>query len=317
MKPSLSLPSNRRQDAKKRALIYFVCGNPGIVEFYADFFSSLRALLDKSEQDTAYDIYGRNLLGFHDEDHEPFGPGNEPYDLDGQIEGIWKDVAARQTEQGKPYDFVILMGHSVGAYIAVEVFARQSQNPKPDLHLQHGFLLFPTITWIQDSPSGRKVMPIKFLPTLERNLHRIARLLLFFLSASTLQYVWENFLGFSTQAAASLAEWLKSRDGVWQAIHLGRSELRTILEETWEEELWHAAMPEGGGDEDKEQDVTPKFFMFYGKHDHWVANHLRDEFIQKRKESGHPGQPRIAIDEGDIPHAFCTKQGTYLSCCDG
>jgi hypothetical protein len=308
MKPALSLPSKRGKDAKKRALLYFVCGNPGIVEFYADFFSCLRAQLDKSEHDTAYDIYGRNLLGFHDDDHEPFGPGNEPFDLEGQVEGIWADVAARKTDAGKPYDFVILMGHSVGAYIAVEVFHRQSKSPKPDLHLQNGFLLFPTLTWIQKSPSGRRVMPIQFLPTLEVNLHRIAKVLLFFLSTSTLQYVWERFMGFSHQSATSLAEWLKSRDGVWQAIHLGQCELRTILEEKWEDELWHAAVPENG-DGDKGQDVTPKFFMFYGKHDHWVANHLRDEFIQKRQESDHPGQPRIAIDEGDIPHAFCTREG--------
>ncbi|XWX00499.1 hypothetical protein V2A60_008519 [Cordyceps javanica] len=309
MKANLSFPSSRQPISKNRSLIYFIPGNPGVVEFYTDFLRSLRALLDKTESDTAYDIYGRNLLGFHDGDHEPFSGQNLPYDLDAQVEGMWADIASRRygDSNDTPYDSVILVGHSIGAYVVVETFHRQATNPKAGLNLQHGLLLFPTISYIARSPSGLKITALQqkwYLPGVEENLHHIARALLFFLPQPALQWIWAGYLGFSSAAAATLAEWLKSRDGVWQAIHLGRSELRQVGKDKWDDNFWDAIAATGTGG------VAPKFFFFYGKHDHWVDNSLRDEFISRhhaRKDS--PGRPSIEVDTGDISHAFCTKEG--------
>ncbi|KAM3452281.1 hypothetical protein MY5147_008454 [Beauveria neobassiana] len=308
MKAHLSLPSSRHASSKTHALIYFIPGNPGVVEFYTDFLRSLRALLDKTESDTAHDIYGRNLLGFHDGDHEPFGPKNLPFDLDAQVEGMWADIASQRygddDNKDKPYDFVILIGHSIGAYIAVETFHRQTTNPKANLNLQHGFLLFPTISYIARSPSGLKITALQqsaYLPGVEENLHRIAKALVYFLPQSTLQWVWAKYLGFSAAAAATLAEWLKSRDGLWQAIHLGRSELKLVGKDKWDDTFWDAVAAAGSS-----HGVAPKFFFFYGKHDHWVDDSLRDEFIARHKERGDsPGRPSLEVDTGDISHAFC------------
>ncbi|KAK8149083.1 hypothetical protein G3M48_008238 [Beauveria asiatica] len=309
MKARLSLPSSRQASSKSHALIYFIPGNPGVVEFYTDFLSSLRALLDKTESGTAHDIYGRNLLGFHDGDHEPFGPENLPFDLDAQVEGMWADIASQRygDTKDKPYDFVILIGHSIGAYIAVETFHRQAMNPKANLNLQHGFLLFPTISYIARSPSGLKMTALQqspYLPGVEENLHRIAKALVYFLPQSTLEWLWASYLGFSAAAAATLAAWLKSRDGLWQAIHLGRSELKLVGKDKWHDTFWDAVTTPGSGG------VAPKFFFFYGKHDHWVDDSLRDEFIARHRERGHsPGRPSLEVDTGDISHAFCTKEG--------
>ncbi|OAA52922.1 hypothetical protein ISF_09200 [Cordyceps fumosorosea ARSEF 2679] len=308
MKASLSLPSP--SSARRRALIYFIPGNPGVVEFYTDFLRCLRALLDKTESSTGYDIYGRNLLGFRDADHAPFGAQNPPYDLDAQVNGVWAHVAAQRDAQGQPYDAVILAGHSIGAYLAVETFRRQSQHPKPGLRLRHGFLLFPTISHIARSPSGLRVTALqrnRLLPGVEANLHRIAAALLLLLPQTALRWVWARYLGFSPAAAATLAEWLKSRDGVWQAIHLGRSELRQVREDTWEDALWDAEAAEGSAG------VAPRFFFFYGKHDHWVDNGLRDEFIARHEARGDAqGRPSIEVDTGDVAHAFCTREDTSL-----
>ncbi|KAH6604045.1 hypothetical protein Trco_007491 [Trichoderma cornu-damae] len=203
------------------------------------------------------------------------------------------DVAARAEAQGddgekgaRPYDFVILMGHSVGAYISVEIFHRHMKDASraPHLHLRHGFLAVP-------NPHAHCKLPAAEggSPSCEASL-----------AWRTMRTAWQD--------VTALVR-LKSRDGVWQAIHLGLSELRTICEEKWEEELWEATAedgePRGGPDAARQQKQTPKFFIFYGKHDHWVANHLRDAFIARRSERGHT---RIQIDEGDIPHAFCVKR---------
>ena len=67
-------------------------------------------------------------------------------------------------------------------------------------------------------------------------------------------------------------------------------------------------------EEDDKRDeavAVTKFYMFYAKQDHWVADHVRDEFIAKREEhSGRGGRTSIAVDEsGALKHAFCTRQG--------
>ncbi|KAF4979721.1 hypothetical protein FZEAL_4116 [Fusarium zealandicum] len=303
MAPKIWLPSETSNNVnKKRALIYYVCGNPGLIEYYTDFLSFLRGLLDKVGGDTAYDVYGRNLLGFSDEEHEPFGPDNEPWDLNGQIEGIYEDVAAKRigldSDAGKPYDFVILMGHSVGSYICVEIFHRHMGSPEraPHLKLQHGFLLFPTLTHIARSPSGIRVSALRrAVPFIDTTTHIVARLLLSLLTLTTLTWVVQRVTGFAAPAADVTARWLKSRDGVRQAVHLGLSELETICEERWSEELWGA----GQG--------VRRFHVFYAKTDHWVDDGEREGFIERRR-----GVARVEVDEGDIPHAFCTREDTSL-----
>ncbi|UPL01922.1 hypothetical protein LCI18_012856 [Fusarium solani-melongenae] len=302
MVSNIWLPSNRHSGATHHALIYYVCGNPGLIEYYTDFLKLLRGLLDKVEHDTAYDIYGRNLFGFVDDEHEPFGPENQPWDLNGQIEGIYDDVAARRVDS-KPYDFVTLMGHSVGSYICVEIFHRHLESPDraPHLNLRHGFLLFPTLTHIARSPSGLKFTALRrAVPFLDTTTHIVARLLLSFLTVAGLTWLVQRVMGFTPPTASVTARWLKSRDGVRQAVHLGMSELETICEERWSEELWAASQGPKGD--------APRFFVFYAKSDHWVDDGEREGFIERRRG----GVTKIEVDEGDIPHAFCTRDDASL-----
>ncbi|KAL2670604.1 hypothetical protein Neosp_014392 [[Neocosmospora] mangrovei] len=302
MVSNISLPSNRHSEATHHALIYCVSGNPGLIEYYTDFLKLLRGLLDKVEHDTAYDIYGRNLFGFVDDEHEPFGPENKPWDLNGQIEGIYDDVAARRLDS-KPYDFVILMGHSVGSYICVEIYHRHLEHPEraPHLNLRHGFLLFPTLTHIARSPSGLKFTALRrAVPFLDTTTEIVARLLLSFLTVAALTWLVQRVMGFTPVAASVTARWLKSRDGVRQAVHLGMTELETICEEKWSEELWAASKGPKGD--------APRFFVFYAKTDHWVDDGEREGFIERRRG----GLTKIEVDEGDIPHAFCTRDDASL-----
>ncbi|KND88987.1 hypothetical protein TOPH_06518, partial [Tolypocladium ophioglossoides CBS 100239] len=288
MLSSIWLPSELR-DAKRRALVYFVCGNPGLVGFYADFLDGLRGMLNASEARTAYDVYGRNLLGFSDAEHESLGEGRAgPWDLDAQIETIFDDVASRAelrgcgsdygsssgSSSGSGYDFVVLAGHSVGAYIAVDIFHRHARQPDraPRLVLRHGLLLFPTIASIDASPSGRRLQLLRRLPTFDAHGHTYAWLALLPWPRAALCWIMGRAMGFSPRTADITAEWLKSRYGVLQALHLGKSELDGIREDAWGEELWEASTEAGDA-------ATPKFFLFYGKEDHWLASHVRDEFI--------------------------------------
>lgn len=323
---SIWLPSTLPK-ARRRGLVYFICGNPGCIGFYADFLEALRGMLDSSEAHTAYDIYGRNLLGFSDAEHEPFvsGSGRGPWDVGGQVEAVMADVVARAGGQGHPegeqaqaYDLVILTGHSIGAYVAVEIFDRHLRNPggAPSLRLRHGFLLFPTIASIGQSPSGRRMQLLRRVPTLEARAPAYARLLLGVVPASALRWLLETVMGFSARAADVAAEWLKSRDGVRQALHMGISELDCVGEDGWNEELWAAATAEDVGPGNDDGHVqTPRFFFFYGKNDGWVADHVRDEFVRRRMAHGERGgRTSIVVDEGNLPHAFCTTERESFCC---
>lgn len=320
--PEIWLPSNTEKGVRKRALIYFICGNPGLIEYYADFLSHLRGLLHSTERAVAYDIYGRNLLGFSDDDHEPFGDGSEPWDLDGQVEGIFDDVAMRRVGgevgdggEGVPYDFVLLMGHSVGSFIAVEVFHRHMNKPEraPHLRLRHGFLLFPTLTHIGQSPSGARVEACRrVVPGIEGLAHAGARLVLAAFTEGALRWIVHRVLGLTRRTADVTVRWLKSRDGVRQAMYLGVSELEGIREEKWGEELWEVAQEDGNEGGEVDGKGVPKFWLFYGREDHWVANWARDELIERRREHGERGgRTRVVVAEGDVPHAFVTKDGEF------
>ncbi|KAK0383917.1 hypothetical protein NLU13_8008 [Sarocladium strictum] len=324
--PSVWLPAAHSSSARRHALIYFICGNPGLIEFYRDFLTYLRGLLDGADHSgstTAYDIFGKNLPGFRDEDHEPFSPTNPPLHLDVVIEKTYDDVMSRRRDGGGEYDEVVLLGHSLGTFISVEIFQRHSVQAKAKLTLSHGLLLFPTVTHLALSPSGKRfTFVMGTIPLLERYGHVWARLLLGLVPAKALTLYMTRVLGFTARAAGTTAGWLKSRDGVWQTLSLARDELVMIAgEERWGEEIWEAAQQEEDGDGDgdgEQQRRRRRFFMFYAKKDHWIADHVRDEFVERMRRRGEEGEgmkgrvPKTEIDEGGIRHDFCTKDDSSL-----
>ncbi|CAJ2510529.1 Uu.00g133380.m01.CDS01 [Anthostomella pinea] len=291
----------------RRVLIFFITGNPGLIDYYALFLSTLSELIRDSAslQKTArFHIYGQDLAGFNDSDHEPFTAHRKPHDLETQIQHTLKALKNIRIEdgprQGQPYDDVLLAGHSVGTYIALELCHRVLKDPglAPSLNLGSGILLFPTIHHISSSPSGRKLDLLRRIPILGDNAYRIAQGFLHLLPRRGLHWIVRRVMGFPVHAAEVTTRWLKSRDGVWQALHMGMDEMKVIGEDKWDDELWgivHEAQAH--------EMPVPKFCFFFGKNDHWVASHYRDEFIQKRQRQ--PERTQFVVDEGNIPHAFC------------
>ncbi|KAI1262227.1 hypothetical protein F5Y18DRAFT_164234 [Xylariaceae sp. FL1019] len=301
---SLAPSSPNPSSNTKHVLIFFISGNPGLIDYYEPFLSTLHTALDSSSslEETNFHIYGQNLLGFSDDEHEPFTSHNKPYNLEQQIEYTLESLSDLRIQsgerQGEAYDNVLLIGHSVGSYIALELSHRVLRNPSvaPHLNLSSGIFLFPTIENIASSPSGWRLNMLRQTPLLGDNAYRIAQGFLRLWPYSTLLAFMGSVLGFPPHAAEVTTKWLKSRDGVWQALHLGMDEMQVIGPDKWDEELW--AIEREAKTQTKTQ--TPKFYFFFGRKDHWVADHVRDAFIAKREKSA-----RIMLDEGDLPHAFC------------
>lgn len=328
--------------SRPHILFYFIPGNPGYIDYYTEFLGSLE------ERVTAWSgghihIHGRDLAGFRDDAPAPFTVQSQPYDVEGQIRAVTGYIAslrrtpggavsessdgisANKTGSPPPYDLVIIAGHSVGAYIALEIFHRNQHNnsdsnntasKQPLLpRLQAGILLFPTVTHIAHSRAGRRLARLAAYPPIFSLALVLARLALFFLPAWLLRLFCARVMGFSAQAARVTADdFLKSRGGVRQSLHLGRDEMRVIAEEKWDEALWDVVPPPAGSSSSSSSSASsssprrasPKFFFWFGQNDHWVADDSRDRFIRAREKQVRNGDARIEIDRTGLPHAFCT-----------
>ncbi|KAI1870608.1 uncharacterized protein JN550_005151 [Neoarthrinium moseri] len=322
---SLSYPSptDGASTSSRDVLIYFISGNPGLIDYYESFLSTLRHLLDSSpsSRDTRFHIYGQDLAGFDDNDHKPFTSANPPHDVAYQIQDCFDTLSGLRVEdgprKGKPYDDVLLMGHSVGTYIILQIFHRLLRDPAsaPQLHLRAGILLFPTIEHINRSPQGLRLDLLRRTPVLGAHAHLVARGFLRLWPRAALSWFVRTVLGFPPHAADVTVRFLQSRDGVWQALHMGMDEMQAIGEGQWDDKLWEieaeAEAAATGNSQQQQQQVVPKFFFFFGKDDHWVASHLRDEFIERMSQKAE--RTRCVVDEGNLPHAFCIRNSETVA----
>jgi pimeloyl-ACP methyl ester carboxylesterase len=148
-------------------LVFMITGNPGLIEYYRTFLTLCFDSLRTNYPDHHVKVAGTSLRGFgvQDKNHQQSVNENAegPYDLEQQIEHIGQmleraiESHARHGSSPK----VVLMGHSVGSYILLEVLRRRKQSPTTqqlsnDAKVIGGICLFPTVTHIAKSPSGKK-----------------------------------------------------------------------------------------------------------------------------------------------------------------
>lgn len=153
--------------------IFFITGNPGLIAYYHKFLAYLSNLLNEDQEiSDGVHIYGHSLGGFEFEAEKD--TKGTPYGLQQQIDYVEtllenyvgaqnivpENQDALNASSHKPLK-VILMGHSAGAYILLEVLRRHRKKLSPGkgtgMEIVGGVLLFPTITHIAESPSGLKL----------------------------------------------------------------------------------------------------------------------------------------------------------------
>ena len=208
--------------------------------------------------------------------------------------------AVREQSEGSESESsieVVLAGHSVGAYICLELVRlwheRQQQRADattseiPAWRPSTCILLTPTIQDIHLSPSGLIATPpltyVSFLPSLAQML--VKSVLLKSLPASWLEGLVSKVTGMASGShglEATLA-FLRSKRGVEQALYMAACEMKEIRADKWGEEVWGAAenvLPQG---EDGRPDcVNPNLFFWFAKEDHWVARVSKDAILKAR-----------------------------------
>lgn len=156
-------------------LIFLIPGNPGVIAYYTDFLTHLYGLLSPTRN---VHVVGRSFRGFEvDGEARGSGGGKEahqsPYGLEEQIQFAERALGeavgrVRRMEGREPR--VLLLGHSVGAYVVLEVLrrGRERLGMKADgqgegdgegevPRVIGGVCLFPTVTHIARSKSGRRI----------------------------------------------------------------------------------------------------------------------------------------------------------------
>lgn len=154
-------PSGDSSEDDQDYLIFHIPGNPGLIPYYQPFLSKLHNLLVSSSSTASarFHICGHSLKGFEFTNNGQ--PPQSPLSLNDQIEYqedlLYSHVNSHRQRTGNTPK-VILMGHSVGAYILLELIRHHGkkidESQDEDFDLIGGILLFPTITHIAKSPLG-------------------------------------------------------------------------------------------------------------------------------------------------------------------
>ncbi|KAJ1301558.1 hypothetical protein OPQ81_008806 [Rhizoctonia solani] len=154
------------QDGSKTpdALLLFIPGNPGLVEFYTEFLNYLHHTFNKAG--TRLAILVRGHIG-----HAPSLPtenGSWTVGLDSQVTSTVELYDSARDSYG-PSTKIILVGHSVGSWVVTQVMHARPNTASGAL------LLFPTVSNIASTPNGRKLSWLfrRPIPTIVSNLSRL------------------------------------------------------------------------------------------------------------------------------------------------
>jgi pimeloyl-ACP methyl ester carboxylesterase len=363
--PSKTSTIPTRINNNKNTIIFFIPGNPGLLGYYHEFLSLLATSSSQTSQCT---IAGFSLGGF---DISPSAPPKDiaevqyPKDsspASGSLYGLkdqinlthgrvralvetlkQQDQASASTspattegdtnvETAKPYQ-VILIGHSVGAYIALEVIrrlhvehSRPHRDEEPSYTILGAILLTPTVIDIAKSRQGRIVMPVlSYVPFVDQ----LSQWGVWGLVKVLPEVVLGDLVGWVTgmkregEKLSTTLGWLRSKKGVRQTLSMAGEEMRVIKEDVWGQEVWGAS---GGEGMRQEQDTgreipwkAPRLVLYFAREDHWVEDATREAIVKARRRVDaenmkRKASPRVEIEEsGKLVHGWCIEQSNEVA----
>ncbi|KAL2813806.1 hypothetical protein BDW59DRAFT_176621 [Aspergillus cavernicola] len=322
--------------------VYFISGNPGLISYYHAFLSLLAERLNPSsspleeisepKSNSTFHIFGHSLAGFElgssaagaerrEEQERYFDVEDQIQFLRGKLQGHMQSLrmranspyassssaaAAENESRQRPRPKVILIGHSVGSYMAMEVLRRhrEEQAADADFDILGGIMLFPTVMHIAKSPSGQKLtFLLRIIPQLAIIVSFFAWILTMVLPNPILRAVVRFVMRSPPETAVdATSSFLKSRRGVRQALHMAADEMKTITSDKWSDDVWGVARPSG---------ALTRLFFYFGRNDHWVAEQTREEIValRGRTKTG----PRMIVCEDSVPHAFCLRHNETMA----
>ncbi|KAH0348574.1 hypothetical protein KCU83_g6088, partial [Aureobasidium melanogenum] len=278
-------------------LVFFITGNPGLIEYYRTFLTLCFDSLRTKYSNHHIKVAGTSLRGFGVQDGKHQHPVNDnaqgPYDLEQQIEHIGQ-----------------MLERAIEGHATQDRPTKQLSN---DARVIGGICLFPTVTHIAKSPSGKKFSFFFAIPYFAVVAGFVVRLLFSWVPFTALQNLVGLVTGFPASAAETTTAFIKSRGGVRQALqvrYLAGHEMKTITTDAWDDELWGISKSQNSNNN------KTKLYFYFGTDDHWVANETRDELIAARAATGKVGEedkPPMEVDTHGTPHGFCIKHNDLVA----
>lgn len=321
---SPSLSSN----PSKKYIIIFLTGNPGLIGYYDIFLTHLHALLSKDSgspkrSEVVFEVHGSSLPGFETEalrneerirrwkglglDHDA------PFSLEDTIRAVEQNVfkIIKKNEENSNAK-VILIGHSLGAFIALEIIERHrkrleiKQTVAGEPSIVGGIGLFPCVFEMRQSKSGIRLQKLAQLPFFKTGLPHFLYFLICLIPLFILGPLVRLVTRMPKNAAAVTTAFLKSPMGIRSALSLACDEIETITTDKWSDEIWGAMHPSPTGV------PRPRLYFFFGEEDHWVSGKTRDELILM-KGGEEEWRPKMEVDTTGLPHGFCIEHSVPVA----
>jgi hypothetical protein len=249
-----------------------ISGNPGVISYYDEFLNTLH------DESPSTMILGVSLAG-----HEDFEL-SQPLSLKEQIENkvrivdtIVSSAPFSSFSEDKPR--LVIMGHSVGAFMALQVLRKRPQN------IDHVFLLFPTLSHIgQGSNFGRVSILLTSIPGSARMAAWIVFLLRLIFPIPLLALLIRFVHTLPGTSLSTTLEKFFNPASVQSFSHLAKFEFREIRDL----------------DVDTLTKYAKRITAYYAVKDRWVPNFAREQIIRIVNQNGGDA---IICNEG-FPHAF-------------
>jgi len=132
--------------------------------------------------------------------------------------------------------------------------------------------------------------------------------------------------------ATITAQFLQSKHGVRQALHMAKDELAQLTHDQWSDDFWGVLTPKKASStafqkaageiaestrsqhsaETSQGNSHTQLHFYWGSDDHWIAKDTRDRIIATRArtegKTGDERKPIMEIDGHGIGHAFCLSE---------
>ena len=272
------------------AVLLFIPGNPGIVDFYQSY---AEALVQESGNTLQVVIIGH---AGHGSAAARAGGGARLacHNLDAQITHHIAAANLLLEQRARPVSVLFLGGHSIGGYIALEVaksleILQQQQQRSHPYQLCGILALFPTLHHIGSTPNGRRLYPgLRYfrqpLAAMARELGRLP----LFLQRAAIRAHLPNSPPPVREAALQLLDAGAMANALW----MGCTEMEQLLDL----------------DENTILHFSARLGLYYGATDDWVT--LRHS--QEVERATGPGVRVVHCKEG-IPHAFVLNHSNRLA----
>ncbi|PCH33924.1 hypothetical protein WOLCODRAFT_94475 [Wolfiporia cocos MD-104 SS10] len=258
-------------------ILLFIPGNPGLIEFYVPFLTSVH---EKSQGRLA--VLAHAHLG-----HSPTIPDGDVF-KDTSTIGLTTQVqsaieAVDTVSSSFPRSKIAIAAHSMGCWVTCQVL-----KARPDA-VATVFWLFPTITNIVDTPNGRSLWWL-FRPPLSQAISAMS-IVTRVLPDRLLSALFPDWPLPQLRVLRTL---LNSPSAIQACLTLANDEMNTI----------------------KDLDITllqkyrHRIHLYFAQTDDWVGKN-RETIL--RAFHADPDSVKIVYGQQDIPHAFCINHGEHLA----